>query len=91
MTLHVVTIAGLAVLAALIWILLRMRAKDLIEEKMAKRRESARFVSRADFVEGLERIPVALALMNDSIVIPPVPVAWKTRQSKRSSRVRVTI
>jgi len=35
---------------------------------MAKRRESARFVSRADFVEGLERIPVALALMNDSIV-----------------------
>jgi len=68
MTLTVVTIVGLAVLAALIWILMRMRSKDQIEEKMAKRRDSARLVSRADFVEGLERIPVALALTNDSIV-----------------------
>ncbi|HYS53720.1 MAG TPA: hypothetical protein VER58_08160 [Thermoanaerobaculia bacterium] len=68
MTLPVVTFAGLAVLAALVWILMRMHSKDLIEQKMARRRTSARLVSRADFVEGLERIPVALALTNDSIV-----------------------
>jgi hypothetical protein len=68
MTLTVVTIVGLVVLAALVWILLRMRSKDLIEEKMARRRTSARLVSRADFVEGRLRIPVALALTNESIV-----------------------
>jgi hypothetical protein len=67
MSLTAVTIVGLVVLAALVWILMKMRSKDLIEEKMARRRESARLVSRADFVEGLERIPVSLALTNDSI------------------------
>jgi len=67
MSLTVVTIAGLAVLAALIWILMRMRSTDLLEEKMAKRRSSSRLVSRADLVEGLERIPVALALTNEAI------------------------
>jgi hypothetical protein len=67
MSLTVVTIAGLAVLAALVWILMRMRSTDLLEEKMAKRRISSRLVSRADLVEGLERIPVSLALTNESI------------------------
>jgi hypothetical protein len=67
MSLTVVTIAGLAVLAALVWILMRMRSTDLLEEKMAKRRASSRLVSRADLVEGLERIPVALALTNEAI------------------------
>jgi hypothetical protein len=68
MTLTTVTIVGLVVLAALIWLYLRMRSRDLIDEMMARRRASARLVSRADFVEGLERIPVALALTTDSIV-----------------------
>ena len=34
MTMTTVTIVGLVVLAALIWLFLRMRSKDLIEEKM---------------------------------------------------------
>jgi hypothetical protein len=67
MSLTVVTIAGLAVLAALVWILMRMRSTDLLEEKMAKRRTSSRLVSRADLVEGMERIPVSLALTNETI------------------------
>jgi hypothetical protein len=67
MSLTVVTIAGLAVLAALIWILMRMHSTDLLEEKMAKRRTSSRLVSRADLVEGMERIPVSLALTNEAI------------------------
>ncbi len=67
MTLTTVTIVGLVVLAALIWLFLRMRSKDLIEEKIARRRGSARLVSRADLIEGRERIPVALALTNDAI------------------------
>ena len=68
MTLTAVTIVGLVVLIALIWLYVRMRSKDQIEEMMAKRRASARVVSRANFVEGLERIPVALALTNDAIL-----------------------
>jgi len=67
MTLTTVTIVGLVVLAPLVWLYLRMRSKDQIDEMMAKRRASARLVSRADFVEGLERIPVALALSTDII------------------------
>ncbi|HEY8133256.1 MAG TPA: hypothetical protein VII12_15360 [Thermoanaerobaculia bacterium] len=67
MTLTTVTIVGLVVLAALVWLYLRMRSKDLIDGMMAKRRPSARLVCRADFVEGLERIPVALALTADMI------------------------
>jgi len=61
------TIAGLVVLAVLIWFFIRTRSKDLIEEKMAKRRMSARLVSRADLIEGRDRIPVSLALTNESI------------------------
>ena len=67
MSLTVVTIVGLAVLAVLIWILMRMRSTDLLEEKMARRRSSSRLVSRADLVEGMERIPVSLALTNEAI------------------------
>ena len=67
MSLTVVTIIGLVVLVALIWTLMRMRSKDLLEEKMARRRSSSRLVSRADLVEGSERIPVALALTNETI------------------------
>ena len=67
MSLTVVTIVGLAVLVALIWILMRMHSTDLLEEKMAKRRTSSRLVSRADLVEGRERIPVSLALTNEAI------------------------
>ena len=67
MSLTVVTIVGLAVLAALIWMLMRMRSTDLLQEKMARRRSSSRLVSRADLVEGMERIPVALALTSEAI------------------------
>jgi hypothetical protein len=67
MSLTVVTIVGLVVLTALIWILMRMRSTDLLEERMARRRTSSRLVSRADLVEGMQRIPVSLALTNEAI------------------------
>jgi len=67
MTLTVVTIAGLVVLAALIWLYVRVRSKDLIENLIARRSASSRLACRADFVEGLQRIPVALSLTNDTI------------------------
>lgn len=63
-----VTLVGLVVLVALIWLFLKTRSKDLIEEMLAKRRGSSRLVSRAEFVEGLERLAVALSLANDRII-----------------------
>ena len=63
-----VTLVGLVVLVALIWLFLKTRSKDLIEEMIAKRRGSSRLVSRAEFVEGLERLGVALSLTDDRII-----------------------
>jgi hypothetical protein len=62
-----VTLIGLVVLAALIWLFLKTRSKELIEEMMVKRRASSRLVSRAAFLEGMEKINVALSLAADRI------------------------
>ena len=62
-----VTVIGLVVLAGLIWLFLKTRSKDLIEEMMVKRRASSRLVSRAEFLEGMEKINVALSLAADRI------------------------
>jgi hypothetical protein len=44
-----------------------MRSKDRIDEILAKHRGSASVCSRANLMEGMEMIPVALALKNDAI------------------------
>lgn len=63
-----VTVVGVLVLAALLVMFLRVRAKDQLEDLIAKRKPASRLVCRADFVEGLERIPVALSLTNDAVM-----------------------
>jgi hypothetical protein len=60
-----ITVVGLVVLAGLIVLFVRTRAKDQIEDILNKRRPNSKLVSRADYVEGLERMPVALALADD--------------------------
>jgi hypothetical protein len=67
MTLTALTVVGLVVLAVLIWVYFRLRSKDILEDMIARRSTSARLVCRANFVEGLDRIPVALSLMKDTI------------------------
>ena len=62
-----VTVVGLIVLVALVVLFLRIRMKDLVDEFVKRRSAEARLCSRADFVEGRERIPVALALTDDTI------------------------
>src|SRR5262249_41133720 len=62
-----VTVVGLVVLVALIVLFLRIRMKDLVEEQVRRRSVGSRICSRADFVEGIERIPVATALTDDTI------------------------
>lgn len=60
-------VVGLIVVAALVSLYLKLREKDVIETFMAKRRGSSKIVSRADYVEGAEMIPVALALTDTSL------------------------
>jgi hypothetical protein len=62
-----VTVVGLVVLAGLIWLFIRTRNKDLLEEIMNKRRPSSKIVSRAEYVNGMERLPVAISLTDDTL------------------------
>ena len=61
-----ITLVGVIVLAALVVLFVKTRSKDLLEELMNKRRGSSTLVSRAEYIEGMERIPVALALTPDT-------------------------
>ncbi|HYC62705.1 MAG TPA: hypothetical protein VEK79_24385 [Thermoanaerobaculia bacterium] len=61
------TLVGLAVLAVLVMVFLKMRRTDHLTAMMDKRRASSTLVTRADYVEGREQIPVALSLTPDTI------------------------
>jgi hypothetical protein len=65
--LEIMTIVGVVVLAILIWFYFRLRSKDHVDEVLARHKASARVCSRACLVEGMEQIPVALALTADAI------------------------
>jgi hypothetical protein len=65
--LETITVIGVVVLAILVWLYFRLRSKDHVEEVLAKHKASARVCSRACLLEGMEQIPVALALSADSI------------------------
>jgi hypothetical protein len=63
----ILTVVGLVVLAVLVFILLKMRRSDLVGEFMEKRRSNSKIVSRAEYVEGVAKIPVALSLTSDTV------------------------
>src|SRR5258705_4523981 len=65
--LQTLTIIGVVVLAILVWFYFRLRSKDHVEEVLARQKASARVCSRACLLEGMEQIPVALALTAESI------------------------
>jgi hypothetical protein len=65
MTLGTVTLVGIVVVAVLIWFFMRTRTQDLLSQMMEKRRGTSKLVSRADYVEGMEHMPVALALTDN--------------------------
>jgi hypothetical protein len=64
---ELLTVLGVIVLAVLIVVFLKQRQKDMIGAFVEKRRGSSKLVSRADYVEGAELIPVAVALTNDTL------------------------
>lgn len=57
-----ITVVLVVVLAVLVVFFLRTRRKDQIAEMLEKRRGTSKLVSSAGYVEGLETMPVALAL-----------------------------
>ncbi|HVR38552.1 MAG TPA: hypothetical protein VMU84_05605 [Thermoanaerobaculia bacterium] len=57
---------GFIVTVGLVWYFLRLRQQDQLGEFMAKRRPVSKLVGRAEYVEGAERINVALALSEDT-------------------------
>lgn len=61
------TVIGVVVLAVLIWFFLRTRSQDLLAEMMEKRRGSSRVIARADYVEGMQVIPVAISLTDTDL------------------------
>jgi hypothetical protein len=65
--LETMTVVGVVVLAILIWVYFRLRSKDHVEHLLAKYKTSARVCSRACLLEGMEQIPVALAMNAESI------------------------
>jgi hypothetical protein len=60
------TIIGLVVFAVLVAVLLKMRQRDHLDAIIKKRQPSSKLVSKAEYVEGMEKIPVALALTSDT-------------------------
>lgn len=61
------TVVGLVILVALTWFFFRTRQQDMIEEILMKRRPTSKIATRAEYVEGIERVPVALSLAGDSL------------------------
>lgn len=60
------SLAGLAAIAVLMFYFLRRHRQDQITGMLEKRRRTSKLVSRAEYVEGLESMPVAVALTADS-------------------------
>ena len=61
------TFIGVIVAAVLVVVFLKVRQKDLIGDMMQKRQASSKIVSRADYVEGVNKIPVALSVTQDTL------------------------
>ena len=61
-----VTVVGLVVLAALIVFFIRTRSQDLLAAIVAKRKAGSKVVCRAEYVEGIQKIPVAISLAGET-------------------------
>jgi hypothetical protein len=61
------TVIGVVFAAVLVAVFLKVRRQDLLGALMEKRRPVSRLVSRADYVEGSDAMPVALSLTGDML------------------------
>lgn len=61
------TVVGVVVLGVLVWFFMRTRSQDLLTEMMEKRRGGCRLVSRAEYVEAMQKLPVAICLSDKDL------------------------
>lgn len=61
------TVVGLLAVAVLVWFYLRQHNSDQLVAIENRRKPEARIVERADYVEGMQHIPVVLSLTNSAI------------------------
>ena len=64
---EILVLIGIAAVAAVVWYMMRARSADQIQKIITKHQQASRLVSKAEFVEGRNRMPVALALRDRSI------------------------
>lgn len=64
--LETMSVVGVVVLAVLVAVYLKLRQRDILDELMKKRSGDAKVVSRAEYVEGMNTIPVAMSLRQDT-------------------------
>jgi hypothetical protein len=62
-----ITVVLVVVLAALIVFFIRTRRQDQISAMLEKRRAQSRVASKAEYANGIERMPVALTLSDKAI------------------------
>jgi len=60
--LEVLSVAGVVVVAGLVWFYLRNQTHSRMRHILEKRKGSSKVATLADYVEGMEHIPVAVAL-----------------------------
>lgn len=60
------TAVGVVLLAVLVWYFFRTRRQDMLADITLRRKQTSRLVTRAQYVEGLERIPVVLSVTEDT-------------------------
>ena len=65
LSLGTLTVVGIVVAAALVVLLLRFRMSDKLQEIENRRRGEAKLVTRAHFIEGMERMLVVLSLVGE--------------------------
>lgn len=64
---EILVLIGIAAVAAIVWYAVRARSADQIQKIIEKHKQASQLVSKAEFVEGRNRMPVALALRDGSI------------------------
>jgi hypothetical protein len=60
------TVGGLVVAAILAAVYLKLRAKDVIDAHLTNLRGTSKLVSRAEYVEGAQTMPVAIGLTDSA-------------------------
>jgi len=63
----VLTIVGIFAIAALVWFYFRQHSMDQLSAIENRRKPDAKIIERADYVEGMQHIPVVLSVTDSAI------------------------